>query len=230
MIATLFLLITLILFALYEDDFIQKGRLAVGLSITGIWSVEAFLFSSNRLDRIFLIKWTLFLAAGLLFSFAYGLDQEIPPYWPSTLLVHVLSLVHLGEILHIPLNEEKAIRIFFVYASTLAFFASLVADEKITASPYLTVLVYIPLGVFLLFLLSRWLNANITQIVLDTFLISTSFILFAWKWTGESRILWILAVQPLIGAVFLHGLGMWMSTKFQGNVNGNLNVNVNKRM
>lgn len=227
MLTTLFLLTTLILFTLYEDNFIQKGKLAVCLSITGIWSIETFLFSPNRLDRIFLIKWTLLLASGLLFSFAYGLDNDIPPYWPSALLAHVLSLVNLGEILHIPLNEDKAIRIFLVYASTLAFFASLVADEKITASVYLTILVYVPLGVFFLFIVTRWLNnAYMTQILLDFFLIGSSFILFAWKWSGESNILWILAVQPFIGAVFLDGLGVWKGVfELKGGV-----ASVNKRV
>lgn len=197
---------TLILWSLYTDEFLSNGRLLVALLFTGIYLMTTFVLNPHRLERRFLFMWVLGLIGLLLFSFAWGLgsggdgnSKNTVPYWPSSIFFLILSLVELGPLFSVPLNAEKAKALFFTYFSVIIMFASLVFDGKLSYSPYLTVLVYVPIGLFLLDMVRR----QNTALVLDTLLVLSSMLLAARRWTGATNVYWILIVQPLIGLIFL---------------------------
>lgn len=211
---SLVVLISVLVWALYNDTLLVKGRLAASLSLTAFFTVATFLLSPHRNERNFLVRWIVGLTALVLASFAW---TGLVAYWPGSvaaLLFAILFLsIHLGQ----PLIQ-LAPSLFCFFLAVVFFFLALVLDGHLTAFPLLSLIVYLPWSAFFLVLifvpLSYLVPANSspapyrTFLILDTLLIGLSLHLLAMIWMGQSSVLTVLAVQPLIGVLFLHGVNM----------------------
>jgi hypothetical protein len=181
--------------------------------------VSVFITSSRRLERRFLFLWILGLVGLLLFSFAWG--GGVIPLWPSSLFFLIFALLELGPVL----DAERGRALFLVHFSTLTLFASLVADGHLGYSSWLTVVVYVPIGVFIAVQAvtgKNIQNKNKSKMLLDSLLILAFYILVARKWTGASTILWLLIVQPLVGAIFIDLLVAFMRERGERGEKGRL--------
>jgi hypothetical protein len=201
------------------DGLLVRGHLLSALLLAGTFMVSVFITSSRRLERRFLFLWILGLVGLLLFSFAWG--GGVIPLWPSSLFFLIFALLELGPVL----NAERGRALFLVHFSTLTFFASLVADGHLGYSSWLTVVVYVPIGVFIA--VQAVTGKNIQKkikckMLLDSLLILAFYILAARKWTGASTILWLLIVQPLVGAIFIDLLVAFMRERGERGEKGRL--------
>ena len=216
---SLLLLVAPIVWSLYMDGLLVRGHLLSALLLAGTFMVSVFITSSRRLERRFLFLWILGLVGLLLFSFAWG--GGVIPLWPSSLFFLIFALLELGPVL----NAERGRALFLVHFSTLTFFASLVADGHLGYSSWLTVVVYVPIGVFIA--VQAVTGKNIQKkikckMLLDSLLILAFYILAARKWTGASTILWLLIVQPLVGAIFIDLLVAFMRERGERGEKGRL--------
>jgi hypothetical protein len=216
---SLLLLVAPIVWSLYMDGLLVRGHLLSALLLAGTFMVSVFITSSRRLERRFLFLWILGLVGLLLFSFAWG--GGVIPLWPSSLFFLIFALLELGPVL----NAERGRALFLVHFSTLTLFASLVADGHLGYSSWLTVVVYVPIGVFIA--VQAVTGKNIQKkikckMLLDSLLILAFYILAARKWTGASTILWLLIVQPLVGAIFIDLLVAFMRERGERGEKGRL--------
>ena len=213
---SLLLLVAPIVWSLYMDGLLVRGRLLSALLLAGTFMVSVFITSSRRLERRFLFLWILGLVGLLLFSFAWG--GGVIPLWPSSLFFLIFALLELGPVL----DAERGCALFLVHFSTLTLFASLVADGHLGYSSWLTVLVYVPIGVFIAVQAGSKNSKTKTKLFLDSLLILAFYILAARKWTGASTILWLLIVQPLVGAIFIDLLVAFMRERGERGEKGRL--------
>lgn len=237
---SLLLLVAPIFWSLYMDGLLVRGRLLSALLLSGTFMVSVFITSSRRLERRFLFLWIVGLVGLLLFSFAWGgggggVDGVIP-LWPSSLFFLIFALLEFGPVLDTEKGntntnntyntnntEKKSRALFLVHFSTLTLFASLVADGHLGYSSWLTVLVYVPIGVFIAGHAIGSKNTKLkTKLLLDSLLILAFYILAARKWTGASTILWLLIVQPLVGAIFVDLLVAFMRERGERGERGRL--------
>lgn len=202
---TLVLLTALLMWSIYTDEFLDKGRLLTSLLLTGIYLISIFVLTPNRLDRQFLFLWVLGLVGLLLFSFAWGLDAaKALPYWPSSLFFLLVALFSLASNLQSDLLTRSLLQL---HLAVLVLFASLITDGHLGYSIYFTVLIYVPLaGYFLSLFLFKRQKSSLSKL-LDMLLVSCFYILAARKWAGMSNVFWILIVQPFVGLLFLDMLG-----------------------
>lgn len=198
-------LVSVIVISLYIDEFIVKGRLVVALLFTGLLLISTFILNPNRLERRFLFMWVIGLVGLLLFSFAWGLNENQIPFWPSGLIFQILTIVELAPFLSTNLNDDKARALFHTHLATVVLFAFLVTDGKIAYNANLTVLVYGPIGLFVCYIgFAYFIRRTVsTSLVLSTMMVLATYILAARKWTGQSNVLWLLIVQPLVGLLFI---------------------------